>query len=772
MSVTPTHRRLRVVGVATSAALIGSAIGFAPVAADGHAPIEHLGSFFVTSNLAEGEDKATPTSAEIVDVTPDGSTIVYSDGVAGRVGFVDISDPADPQPLGAIEVSDPTSVALHEGLVLVGSNTSEDFVNPSGELLVIDLESRETVATLPLSGQPDAVAVAPSGTYAAIAIENERDEDLDGGLIPQLPAGTLDIIDLTGEPSEWTVRQADLTGLAATAPDDPEPEFVDINALDQAVVTLQENNHIAIVDLDSGEIVNHFSAGTVDLDGIDLTEEEVGPQENGFIEFAEAREGIRREPDAVKWIDDDSFATANEGDYEDADGEEGGSRGFTIFNVDGTVEYDSGTGFEYAVASAGHYPEGRSGNKGAEPEGLAVGSIDGADYLFVASERGNIVAAYELIDGQPSLAGLLPTGMGPEGLVVTDDGPLVVTAEVDGFDEDPDDQFGVRSLITLYGAGDGSKAYPQLISAPMDEAGTPIPWVAISGMSGDPEDPNTVWAVSDSFLAQPWIYRIDVSSSPATITERIAAGAAESEDQLLGEYDLEGIAARPEGGFWLASEGRVSEGSSRPNLIVRVEADGTVVEGIPLPDAAVDVATNSGLEGVAVTGTEAAGDETVWVVQQRPWDNDAEGTVKVGKYDIASGEWTFAAYPLDAPESSAGGWVGLSEITVVPGVGVAIVERDNQLGEEAAIKRVYGIDPASVEFVPAGEELPLLEKTLLRDLLPDLDAASISIPDKIESLAVTADGTVYIATDNDGVDENYGETVFISLGTADEAFGS
>jgi hypothetical protein len=44
------------------------------------------------------------------------------------------------------------------------------------------------------------------------------------------------------------------------------------------------------------------------------------------------------------------------------------------------------------------------------------------------------------------------------------------------------------------------------------------------------------------------------------------------------------------------------------------------------------------------------------------------------------------------------------------------------------------------------------------------------VPDKIESLAVTADGTVYVATDNDGVDENYGETVFIDLGPVEEAF--
>ena len=99
------------------------------------------------------------------------------------------------------------------------------------------------------------------------------------------------------------------------------------------------------------------------------------------------------------------------------------------------------------------------------------------------------------------------------------------------------------------------------------------------------------------------------------------------------------------------------------------------------------------------------------------------------------------------------------------------MERDDQLGQAAAVKRVYGIDPTSVEFVAAGGELPLLEKTLLRDILPDLEAASISVPDKVESLAVSADGIVYLATDNDGVDGNYGETVFIRLGSVEEAFG-
>ena len=57
-----------------------------------------------------------------------------------------------------------------------------------------------------------------------------------------------------------------------------------------------------------------------------------GPQERGLISFGESLT-TRREPDAVAWVDDDSFATANEGDYEDENGEEGGSRSFTVFNA-------------------------------------------------------------------------------------------------------------------------------------------------------------------------------------------------------------------------------------------------------------------------------------------------------------------------------------------------------------------------------------------------------------------------------------------------------
>nr|WP_265502037.1 hypothetical protein [Paracoccus beibuensis] len=58
------------------------------------------------------------------------------------------------------------------------------------------------------------------------------------------------------------LQRIELTGLADIAGDDSEPEYVDINDQGKIVVTLQENNHIAIIGAD-GTVAADFSAGTV-----------------------------------------------------------------------------------------------------------------------------------------------------------------------------------------------------------------------------------------------------------------------------------------------------------------------------------------------------------------------------------------------------------------------------------------------------------------------------------------------------------------------------
>src|SRR5687768_5107188 len=51
--------------------------------------------------------------AEIVAATPNGQVLVYTDSESQEVGFVDISDPANPTELGTISIDgEPTAVAI------------------------------------------------------------------------------------------------------------------------------------------------------------------------------------------------------------------------------------------------------------------------------------------------------------------------------------------------------------------------------------------------------------------------------------------------------------------------------------------------------------------------------------------------------------------------------------------------------------------------------------------------------------------------------------
>src|SRR5699024_796924 len=134
-------------------------------------------------------------------------------------------------------------------------------------------------------------------------------------------------------------------------PQDPEPEYVTINDRNQVAVTLQENTGIVLIDLPTGKITKAFSAGSVDLAGIDT-------QGDGKLDPSGSLQGVPREPDAIGWIQDRYLATANEGDWK------GGSRGFTIFDsLTGEPVWDAGNRFEHLALSQGLFPEGRAGKK-------------------------------------------------------------------------------------------------------------------------------------------------------------------------------------------------------------------------------------------------------------------------------------------------------------------------------------------------------------------------------------------------------------------------
>jgi hypothetical protein len=716
---------------------------------------ERVSTFIVCENTSCDRELVESTAAEIVAASEDGKILIYTDSPNQTLGFVNIRNPANPEALGAVVLDgEPTSVAVHGRWALVGINTSGSLSNPSGYLGVFDFASCaaapgacQAVAKLPLPGQPDSVAVSPDGRYAAIAIENERDEDVtvngvEGGL-PQAPAGWLQVVKLTGAPMQWSMRSVDLSGLAEYAPEDPEPEYVSINELNIAVVTLQENNHIALVHLPTAKVIKDFPAGNVDLKNVDTDNE-------GLLNPVYSLDDLAREPDAVTWLNSHLFATANEGDLF------GGSRGMSIFAAaTGKVWFDTGIELENIALAHGHYPDDRGDNKGVEPEGIVFAEYGRDEYLFVGMERANLTAVYETSGfGRPKFVQALPSGIGPEGLLPIPKRNLFVIAS--------EDDESLRSSISIYKREKGRPSYPTVVSE-LRERGplagkAPIGWVALSALAADRRDPDRLYTVHDSYLSQSRIYSMDVSRKPARITdEMVLRRNGETVD-----YDIEGLAQRTNGGFWVASEGSGTGLGGTPNLLVEVTRRGEVVREIALPDEVAQLKRSNGYEGVAVVGSGKH--EQLYLAFQREWTNDPTGYARIARYTPATNEWKFFYYPLDAVESPAGGWVGLSEIVALDDDRLLILERDNQAGPDARIKRLYSVSLRDVTPAPQGDNIPTLSKRLERDLLPDLASAHGWLQEKVEGVTIGADGSVYIVTDNDGVDGNTGETQFIRLG--------
>lgn len=352
----------------------------------------------------------------------------------------------------------------------------------------------------------------------------------------------------------------------------------------------------------------------------------------------------------------------------------------------------------------------------------------------------------------------LPAGVGPEGLLAIPDRDLfVVASEVD------DRWDKIRSSITLYELGEGPATYPTIAS--VDRAdGLPTPWGALSALAADRNAPQAAYTAYDSFYRKSRIFTVDLGTFPAMITGEIVLHDVNGN---TFDLDIEGLATRADGGFWVVSEGAGSvDDAERPvtsmNLLVSVAADGTVLRQIELPEAVNALQRRFGFEGVASVGS--GDDELVYVAFQREWVGDPDNRVRIGRYEPASEEWLFFYYPIDDPESANGGWVGVSEIVAVDDTTFVVIERDNKGGPDAAIKKIYSFSADGLEPRPQGRRFPVVSKDLVRDILPDLQGDHGPVLEKVEGLMITTDDTAWIVTDNDGVDDSSGETQLIPLG--------
>ncbi len=242
-------------------------------------------------------------------------------------------------------------------------------------------------------------------------------------------------------------------------------------------------------------------------------------------------------------------------------------------------------------------------------------------------------------------------------------------------------------------------------------------------------------------------------------------------------FDLEGIdrdtsiRSTEAGDFIVCQEGN---GSSNPNLLIRVASTGAVTEKIELPNiidpaAAGSMATpgdpgtirGNGFEGCAVSGDG----RYLLVAIQREFNG--EGPVggvrytRIGRYDLMTDQWQFFLYPKDDDsfDTSFGednGFIGLSELSRAgqdkDGNDIyAVVERDQGLGAVSVVKRIYaftlaGVTPTDGTLLstpPAAGEV--IQKKLLYDVLD-----AFAPFEKVEGLAFTRNNQLVISHDNDG----------------------
>ena len=703
--------------------------------------------------------------AEILDVSTDGNMLIYTDAPRQSLGFVDITDALSPQAAGTRDLPGvPTSLAIKDNFAIVTVDRPETTGPENGSLEIVNLTTRVVARSISIAGNPDSVAVSPDGTRALVAVENPNTNGNDQPPIP----GFLVSLDISAaDPADWVATNISLTGLAGIAPDDPEPEYADINDNNIGVVSLQTNNHLVLIDLNTNSVTGDFSAGRTDVDQIDATEGEIDR-----VEQVERLVGVVREPDGVSWINADHFSTANEGD------ENAASRGFSVFNTSGEIVFDAGNALEHEAARIGHYPENRSGDQGNEPESAEVGVFGDDRYLFIGSERGDLVFVYDVADPTAPLAvQSLPTPASPEGIKAIPSRNLLAVA---GEEDNRSD--GVRSAISLYEYDFVAQSYPTLTAE--DRAnGTPIPWGALSGLAVDPANDTVLYSVEDGVFDSNRIFRIDISTDPARLTDEIRltddnnviatlAISGETSDRnsfdgrdradLLNDdgtvdLDLEGISVSPTGGFWVVAEGEgeanntLFEPIESVNLLVKVSATGTIEQAVRLPANVDALQIDQGFTGVVES------DDKLYVPFQRPWIDETRN--RIGRYNLTTQRWDFVFYNTDTPESQDGGSVNLAAISVTPDGDFRIMESDSKAGLDAAIKRIY---EANLATAAANSTV---SKTLIRDLLSegDLPVDAGATFDNMQGMTVLSDGRIFLVNDNDGLRDNIGETRLIEI---------
>lgn len=258
---------------------------------------------------------------------------------------------------------------------------------------------------------------------------------------------------------------------------------------------------------------------------------------------------------------------------------------------------------------------------------------------------------------------------------------------------------------------------------------------ALSGLVRDPE--GFYWSHTDQGTGiEGWLVRLvklKVTPRGVEVLEIIPL-RDEAGNPVLGDsLDPEDIVVAPDGTLWLSDE-------IHP-LIVQVSREGQILRRVHPPQRYSARTSGRGFEGLALSPNG----QTLYAMLQTGLATQEDRTLTwILAYDLTTGAFTEYPYQLDRPSDEAylagvKPWVGASGLAAVaPGV-LLVLERDNQSGTNARIKRVYRVT------VPDGAATGRLDKELVVDLYKlgyDLE--------KVEGMAVPHPNTMVLVNDNDG----------------------
>lgn len=361
-------------------------------------------------------------------------------------------------------LGEPNSIAIHNGLAAVAvADSSNKLAN--GTVQFFDTTSRLNTGSVGVGALPDMLTFSRDGRTLLVANEAERLGAADA-------PGSVSIINMS---TRTVTATAGFAGVPVSGPNvrifdgrngttvqDFEPEYIAISPDNtKAFVALQEANAIATLDLATGQFTSVKGLGAKDYR---LPGNAVDPTDRDFVSgnSGPTRVELRNvplkglyQPDAIasyRGADGQTYiVTANEGDanFDDADlarastlgvtGELGrtniskldstkddlysfGARSFSIWNENMEQVFDSGSILDALAIAAGIYNDGRSDDKGVEPEGLTLLQVGDRTLAFIGLERTtkSSTAVFEVTDPRnPKFIDYLISESGdvsPEGL--------------------------------------------------------------------------------------------------------------------------------------------------------------------------------------------------------------------------------------------------------------------------------------------------------------------------------------------------------------------